>query len=57
MGRACSTNGDDRNSYRILVGKSEVKKPLGRPRCKWVDNIAADHREIGWGGMDRIDLA
>jgi hypothetical protein len=39
MGRACSTNGEKRNAYRILVGKPEGKKPLGTPRRKWVDNI------------------
>jgi hypothetical protein len=39
MGRACSTNGEKRNACRILVGKSEGKKPLGRPRRRWVDNI------------------
>jgi hypothetical protein len=40
-----------------LVGKPEGKRPLGRPRCKWVDNIKIDLREIGWDGMDWIDLA
>jgi hypothetical protein len=39
MGRACSTNGERRNAYRILVGKTEGKRQLGRPRRKWVDNI------------------
>jgi PAS domain-containing protein len=39
MGRACSMNGEERNAYRILVGKVEGKSPLGRPRCSWVDNI------------------
>jgi hypothetical protein len=53
MGRACSTNG----GYRILVGKPEGKIPLGRPRCRWVDNIKMDLREIGWDGMDWISLA
>jgi hypothetical protein len=47
MGRAC----------RTLVGKPVGKRPLGKPRCRWVDNIKMDHREIGWGGMDWIDLA
>jgi hypothetical protein len=46
MGRACSTIGGKRNAYRILVGKPEGKKPLGRPRRKWVDNIKMDLREI-----------
>jgi hypothetical protein len=39
------------------VGNPEGKRPLGRPRCRWVDNIKMDHREIGWDGMDWIDLA
>jgi hypothetical protein len=49
--------GEKRNAYRILVGKPEGKRPLGRPRCRWVDNIKMDLREIGWDGMDWIDLA
>jgi hypothetical protein len=57
MGRECSTNEEKRNVYRILVGKPEGKRPLGRLRRKWVDNIKMDHRELGWGGMDWIDLA
>jgi hypothetical protein len=40
-----------------LVGKPEEKRPLGRPRRRWVDNINMDLREIGWGDMDWIDLA
>jgi hypothetical protein len=43
--------------HRIFVGKTERKSPLGRPRCRWVDNIKIDPREMGWGGMDWIDLA
>jgi hypothetical protein len=39
------------------VGKREGKRPLGRPRHRWVDNIKMDFREIEWGGMDWIDLA
>jgi hypothetical protein len=39
------------------VGKPEGKRPLGRPKCRRVDNIKVDLREIGWGGMDWIDLA
>jgi hypothetical protein len=39
MGRACSTNGEKRNAYRIFVGKPEGKRPLGRPKRRWVDNI------------------
>jgi hypothetical protein len=57
MDRACSTNGEKRNKYRILVGKPEVKRPLGRPRRRWVDSVKIGLREIGWGGMNWIDLA
>jgi hypothetical protein len=46
-----------RNAYRILVGKPEGKRPLGRPRHRWVDNIKMDLREVGWDGRDWIDLA
>jgi hypothetical protein len=49
--------GEKRNAYRILVGNPEGKRPLGRPRHRWVDNIKIDLREIGWAGMDWIDLA
>jgi hypothetical protein len=45
-----------RTAYRILVGNPEVKRPLGRPRRKRVDNIKMDLREIGWGGIDRTWL-
>jgi hypothetical protein len=45
------------NAYRILVGKPEGKRPLGRPRCRCVDNIKMDLREIGWDGIDWTDLA
>jgi hypothetical protein len=48
---------EKRNAYRILVGKPEGKRPLGRPRHVWVDNFKMDIRETGWGGMDWIDLA
>jgi hypothetical protein len=46
MGRACSTHGEQKNEYRILVGKPEGKRPLGEPRLVWVDNIKMDLREI-----------
>jgi hypothetical protein len=49
--------GEKRNVYGLLVGKQEGKRPLGRPGCRWVDNIKMDHVETGWGGMDWIDLA
>jgi hypothetical protein len=48
--------GEIRNAYRILVGKPEGKRPLGRPRRRWVDDIKMDHREIEWGAVDWIDL-
>jgi hypothetical protein len=57
MGRACGTNGETRNAYRILERKPEGKRPLVRQRCRWVDNIKIDFREIGWDGVDWIDLA
>jgi hypothetical protein len=45
--------GEKRNAYRILVGKPEGKRPLGKPRRRWVDNIKMDLREIGrWYGLD-----
>jgi hypothetical protein len=49
--------GEKRNAYRILVGKPEGKRPLGRPRRRWMDNIKIDHREIGWDRVDWIDMA
>jgi hypothetical protein len=56
MGGACSTNGEKRNVCRILVGKSEGKRPLGRPTRRLVDNIKMDLSEIGWDGVDWIGL-
>jgi hypothetical protein len=49
--------GEKRNAYRILVGKQEGKRSLGRPRRRWVDNIKIVLREIGRGGVDWIALA
>jgi hypothetical protein len=49
--------GKKRNVYRLLVGKLEGKRPLGRPRHRWVDNIRMDLAEVGWGDEDWIDLA
>jgi hypothetical protein len=49
--------GETRNAYRILVGKPEGKRPLGRPRRRWVDTIKMDLRDIGWDGVDWIELA
>jgi hypothetical protein len=48
MDGACSTNGEMRNAYRLLVGKPEGERPLGRPRRRWVDNIRMDLGEMGW---------
>jgi hypothetical protein len=49
--------GEKMNEYRIVVGNPEGKRPLGRPRRRWVDNINMDLRQIGWDGMDWINLA
>jgi hypothetical protein len=49
--------GEKRNAYMLLVGKPEARRPLGRPRRRWVDNIKMDLLEIGWGVVDWIDLA
>jgi len=56
MGRACSAYGERRGVYRVLMAKPEGKRPLGRPRRRWVDNIKMDLQEVGFGGMDWIDL-
>jgi hypothetical protein len=57
MGGPCSTNGEKRNAYSLLVGKPEGKRPLGRPRRRWVDNIKMDRGEVRWGDVDWIGLA
>jgi hypothetical protein len=57
MGRACSTNGGDEECTQILVRKPQEKKPLGRPRSRWVDNIKTDLRETGWDDMGWMDMA
>jgi hypothetical protein len=49
--------GDKRNAYRLLLEYTEGKRPLGKPRSTWVDNIKMDLREIGWDGRDWIELA
>jgi hypothetical protein len=49
--------GEKRNASRILVGIPGAKRPLGRPKRRWVDNIKMDFRKIGWDGLDWIDLA
>jgi hypothetical protein len=48
---------EERGVYRVLVGKPEGKRPLGRPRRRWVDNIRNDFQEVGCGYMDWIELA
>jgi hypothetical protein len=45
------------NSYRLLTGKPEERTPLGKTRRRWVDNIKIDLREIGWDGVDCVNLA
>jgi hypothetical protein len=59
VGRACGTHGRREKSvlYKVMVGKPEGKRPLGRPRCRWEDGIRMNLREIGLGGVDWIRLA
>jgi hypothetical protein len=57
MGGACSTNGGEEGTYRLLVGKPEGRRPLGRPRGRWMDNIRMDRVEVGWGDVDWSGLA
>jgi hypothetical protein len=57
MGGPCSTNVEKGNAYRLLVGKPDGKRPLGRPRRRLVDNIKVDLGEVGWGDVDWIGLA
>jgi hypothetical protein len=49
--------GERKGVFRVLVGKPEVKRSLGKPRHRWEDNIKTDLQEVGCGGMDSIDLA
>jgi hypothetical protein len=49
--------GEDRNSYKVLMGKPEGKSPLRRPRRRWEDGIRMDLREIGWGSVNWMQLA
>jgi hypothetical protein len=49
--------GEEKGAYRILVGRPEGRRPLGRPRRRWEDNIKMDLQEVGWVDMDWIDMA
>jgi hypothetical protein len=57
MDGACSPNGEGRGVYRVLVGKPEGKRPLGRPRCRWKDNIKIDLQDVRCGVSYWIELA
>jgi hypothetical protein len=52
MGGACGVHGEVRGAYNVLVGRPEGRRPLGRPRRRWEDNIEMDLREIGFGDVD-----
>ena len=56
MGGACSADGEEIGVCRILVGKPEGKRPMGRPRRRWEDNIRMDLQEVGCGGIEWIGL-
>jgi hypothetical protein len=57
VGGACSTYGEGRGRYRILVRRPEGRRPLGRSRRRWEDNIKMDLQEVGWGnGLDLYGL-
>jgi hypothetical protein len=57
IGGICSTNREKNNSCRLLVGKSEERRTLGRPRRRWVGNMKMGLGEIRWGGVGSIDLS
>jgi hypothetical protein len=57
MGGACSPDGEERGLYEVFMRKPEGKRPLGRTRRRWEDNIKMDLQEVGCVGMDRIGLA
>jgi len=56
IGGACSTYGERRGIYRVLVGKPEGKRPLGRLRHRWEDNIKLELKEVGCGGIGLMEL-
>ena len=57
MGGACGAYGEGRGVHRVLVGKPEGKRPLGRPTIRWEDNIKMDLQEVGGGCEDWMELA
>ena len=57
MGGACNAYGGWTGVFRVLMGKPEGKRPLGRPKTRWEDNIKMDLQEVECGGMDWIDVA
>jgi hypothetical protein len=57
VGWTCGTHGEGRGVYRVLVGRPKGKRPLGRPRCRWEDNIKMDLGEIGTDGANWIWMA
>jgi hypothetical protein len=57
VGWKCGTHGEGRGAYRVLVGRPEAKRPGGRPKSRWEDNIKMDLREIGIDGANWIQLA
>jgi hypothetical protein len=57
MSGASSSDREGRVVYRVLVGKRVGKRPLGRARCRWENNIRMDHQEVGCGGVELIGLA
>jgi hypothetical protein len=56
-GHVARTGEEKKNAYRLLMGKPEGRRPLGRPRLRWLDNIRMDVVEIGWGDVDWIGQA
>jgi hypothetical protein len=57
MGGACGAYGGERGVHRVLVGKPEGKRPLGRSKHRWEDNIKMDLQEVGWGHWYWMELA
>ena len=57
IGGTCSAHGERRGVYRVLVGKPLGKRPFGRPRHRWEDNIKMDLQKVGYWGMEWIELA